>query len=179
MAQTPRAGTGDSVGRFRHYRCSTLFNYSCNLSLCCTFLPKLLPLPDKRGSLPSPTETYDLNLSAVTFSNWSFRTPTSIFCTEELYNPGLPPFFFAQPPSPLFWGGGGCFCCCLFINSTQPPSLECIQTLKGTAKAKYVRVEPTKHESPHQHYRDATHAKVPGRWTVALLLLSFFLSCFL
>jgi len=28
MAQTPQAGTGDSVSRFRHSRCSTLFNYN-------------------------------------------------------------------------------------------------------------------------------------------------------
>ena len=26
-----------------------------------------------------------------------------------------------------------CCCCCLFINSTQPPSLECIEAMKGTA----------------------------------------------
>jgi len=35
----------------------------------------------------------------------------------------------------------GCCCCCLFINSTQTPSLECIQTMKGTAKALWVWVE--------------------------------------
>ena len=87
MAQTSRAGTGDSMGRFRRYRCSTLFNYNCNLSLCDTFLYKLLPLPDNRRLLPTPKETYDLNLSAVTLSIWSVRIPTSIFCTKELYNP--------------------------------------------------------------------------------------------
>jgi len=26
-------------------------------------------------------------------------------------------------------------CCCLFINSTQPPNLECIQSMKGIAQA--------------------------------------------
>jgi len=37
MAQTPRAGTSDSAGRFRRYQCSTLFNYNSNLSMCGTF----------------------------------------------------------------------------------------------------------------------------------------------
>jgi len=92
--------TGDSVGQFRRYRCSPLFNYNCNLSLCGTFLHKLLAFPENCGLLPTPKETYHLNLSAVTLCIWSFRTPTSIFCTKELYNPGLPPFFFARPPSP-------------------------------------------------------------------------------
>jgi len=32
MAQTPQAGTGDSVGRLRRSRCSTLFNYNAILS---------------------------------------------------------------------------------------------------------------------------------------------------
>ena len=39
------------------------------------------------------------------------------------------------------WARGCCCCCCLFIKLTQPPSLECIQTMKGTAKVIYVRVE--------------------------------------
>ena len=43
------------------------------------FLKKLLPPPDNRGLLPTLKETYDLNLSAITLSIWSFRTPTSIF----------------------------------------------------------------------------------------------------
>ena len=66
---------------------------------------KIHHLPDNRRLLPTPKETYDMNLSAITkfiLSIWSFRTTTSIFGTKELYNPGLPPFFFAQPPSPLF-----------------------------------------------------------------------------
>ena len=44
--------------------------------------------------------------------------------------------FSTQRKQPQF-----CCCCCLFINSTQPPSLECIQTMKGTAQAIQVRVE--------------------------------------
>jgi len=87
MAQTPRAGTGDFVGWFCRYWCSTLFNYDSNLSMCDTFLQKLIHLPDNRGLLATPKETYDFNVSAVTLSIWSFRTPTSIFGTKELNNP--------------------------------------------------------------------------------------------
>ena len=87
MAETSRAGTGDSVGWFRHYRCSALLNYHSNLSVCCTFLQKSIHLPDNCGWLATPKEIYDLNLSAVTLNIWSFRTSTSIFCTKELYNP--------------------------------------------------------------------------------------------
>jgi len=36
------------------------------------------PPPDNRGWLPTPKEPYDLNLSAVTWSKWSFRIPTAI-----------------------------------------------------------------------------------------------------
>ena len=37
MAQTPRANTGDSVGRFCCYPCSTLIDYNSNLSMWRTF----------------------------------------------------------------------------------------------------------------------------------------------
>jgi len=89
MAQTPRAGTGDSMGQFRRCRCSTLLNYNSYLSICGTFLEKMLPPPDNRGLLPTPTKTDNVNLSAITLNNGSFRTPTAIFGTDELYNPGL------------------------------------------------------------------------------------------
>ena len=55
------------------------------------FLQCLLPLPDDCRLLPTPKETYDLNLSAVALIILSFRNPISIFCTKELYNPGLLP----------------------------------------------------------------------------------------
>jgi len=99
MAQTPRADTGDSVGPFRCHRCSTLFNYKWNLSLCGTFLQRLLPLLDDCRLLPTPQETYDLNLSAVTRRISSFRISASIFGTKELYNPGLLP----SPLSTMVW----------------------------------------------------------------------------
>jgi len=86
VAQTPLAGTGDSVGWFRRCLCSILFNY--NLSLRGTFCERMLPLPDNCGLLPTPKETYDLNVSADTMRISSFRISTSIFCTKELYNPG-------------------------------------------------------------------------------------------
>jgi len=70
-------------------------------------MQKFIHLPDIRRLLPTPKETYDMNLSAITkytSSIWSFRTPTSIFGTKELYNPGLPPFFFQSvlSPHPLY-----------------------------------------------------------------------------
>ena len=49
MASVPRAGTGDSVVKSRRYLC--LFELTCqgNLSMCVTFLIRLLPHPDNRG----------------------------------------------------------------------------------------------------------------------------------
>jgi len=89
IAQTPRActSTSDSAGRFRRrFRCSTLFIYSINLSMCDTFLIKLIPSLDNSSRLlPTPKETPNLNLSAITFWMWSFRAPTTIFCSETLY----------------------------------------------------------------------------------------------
>jgi len=55
-----------------------------------TFLKELLPPPDNRVLLRTPKENIDLNLSAVTLSIWSFRTPIASFGTKELYKPGLP-----------------------------------------------------------------------------------------
>ena len=69
MAQTPRAGTGYSVGRFSRYHWSTLINYNSNLSMCGTVLKILLPPLDFREFLSTQKEAYDLNLSAVT---WEF-----------------------------------------------------------------------------------------------------------
>ena len=92
MAYTPQAGTGDSVSRFRRYHWSTLINYNSNLSMCGTFLKKLLPPPaDNCWLRPTPKKTYDLNLSEVTLSIWSFHTPRTIFRAKQLYNPGLLP----------------------------------------------------------------------------------------
>jgi len=107
MAQTPLAGTGDSVGWFCRCLRSTLFNYDCNLFLRGTFLQRLLPLPDNRGLLPTPKETYDLNSIAVILRISSFRIPTSIFCTKELYNPGFltsPQCGYPVPTSDDFCG---------------------------------------------------------------------------
>jgi len=69
MAQTPRAGMGDSVGRFRRYYWSTLINYDSNFSMFGTFLKILLLLPDIRELVSTSKEAYDLNLSAAI---WEF-----------------------------------------------------------------------------------------------------------
>jgi len=82
--------TSDSVGQFRRYQCSTLFNYDKNISMCGTCLIKLLSPREFRG-LTNLKETHDLSLSAVSLTIWSLRTPTTICCTKELYNPGLLP----------------------------------------------------------------------------------------
>ena len=65
-----RAGTSDSISRFRRYHCSTLMKYNSNLSMCCNFFKKMLPLPDNRKLLSTPRRTYDLNFSTVTLRIW-------------------------------------------------------------------------------------------------------------
>jgi len=65
--------------------------YNSNLSIRGTFLLRLLPPPDIRVLHPTPKETYDLNLSKVTSSIWSFLIPRAIFCTKNWYNLGSLP----------------------------------------------------------------------------------------
>jgi len=89
-APSPRA-PGQLLGPILPLSEFNSVNCNCNLSLCGTFLHRLLPLLVNCGLLPTPEETYDLNLRAVTFRISVFRIPTSIFCTKELYNPGLLP----------------------------------------------------------------------------------------
>ena len=81
-AQTPRAGTGDSVGWFRCYQCSSRINHDSNLSRCDTFLIRLLPPTNNRRWLPHPKETYDLNLGE---SLWAFShfAPQQRFCVPK------------------------------------------------------------------------------------------------
>ena len=69
--------------------------------MCVTFVKKWLSPPDNCKLLPTPQETYDLNLSEFTARNLSFRTPTSIFGAKELYNPGLLPSH--QRGGPISW----------------------------------------------------------------------------
>jgi len=52
LAHTPRAGTGDSACKSRHYWCSFVCICQGNLSICGTFLIRLLPLPDNCGYQP-------------------------------------------------------------------------------------------------------------------------------
>jgi len=85
MAQMPWAGTDDTVGWFRRYRWSILINCDSNRLMRGTSLVKLI----------SPTNNPELQerpaiwiwMQLVTLNNWSFCTPTSIFGTNELYNP--------------------------------------------------------------------------------------------
>ena len=72
MTKSPRDGTGDSIGWFFRYQWSTLIIYDSNLSMCGTFLKKLLPLPDIYELLSIQKETYHLNLSAVTWEYGHF-----------------------------------------------------------------------------------------------------------
>jgi len=84
MAQTPRPGTGDSVGRCPCYRCSTLINYDSNCLMCGTFLIKLLSPSDNRGISPKPKETYDSDLSATFFDQNRYLL-LLIFYDQVLY----------------------------------------------------------------------------------------------
>jgi len=68
MAQSPRAGTGDSVGRFCRYECSTLFNYDSNLSMYGIFLRILFPPLDNRGLLPTPKRDVRFEFECSYFS---------------------------------------------------------------------------------------------------------------
>ena len=68
------APPSDSAGRFRRYRCSTLFNYNSNLCMCGTFLMKLIPPQDNCRLLPTIKVKPNLNLRT-----WSFRAPATIF----------------------------------------------------------------------------------------------------
>ena len=63
--------------------------WSTMVFLCWIFLIKLFPLLDSRGILSNPEETYNLNLSTVMMSIWSFHTQTTIFCTKNCSILGL------------------------------------------------------------------------------------------
>jgi len=80
----PRAGTGDrdSMGPFCRYRCSALFNYDCNLSMCGTFLQKWLPLQDSCGLLPTPQEAYGNELECNYCENSVISNPIIDFLNQ-------------------------------------------------------------------------------------------------
>ena len=60
MAKTPQAGTGDSVGRFGRFRCSTLFNYKSYFLVGGHFCFKLLFPTQILGLLPNIYRSYIL-----------------------------------------------------------------------------------------------------------------------
>jgi len=70
-------------------------------------------------------------------SLWNIFSSLLTILTPPLSLTGrLPATLLLRPTrmcSQPFGGISSCCCCCLFINSTQPPSLECIETMKGTA----------------------------------------------
>jgi len=72
--------------------------------MCGTFLIKLFAPLDNHWIIPTPRETYDLNLSALTLRIWSFRTPTSIFLYSRIENPGLLPSPRSVPQVDSFLG---------------------------------------------------------------------------
>jgi len=107
MAHTTRAV--DSAGRFRRYRCLTLFNYNSNRSTCDTFLINfILPLDNCR-LLPTPKETPELNLSADTLRIWSLCTPTTIFFLQSPNFPKILSLFavFSLNRERIGWDQGG------------------------------------------------------------------------
>ena len=77
--KTTRNGTGRPWADFTVISAQL---WSTMVFLCWIFLIKLFPLLDNRGILSNPEETYNLNLSTVMMSIWSFHTQTTIFCTK-------------------------------------------------------------------------------------------------
>jgi len=85
MSQTPRTGTGDSAAEVDVID-AQLCICQGHLSMCGTFLVRLLSPPDIPLLLPTPKENYSLNLSKVTSGIWSFRIVTAILGTKNWYN---------------------------------------------------------------------------------------------
>jgi len=86
------ASTGDSVGQFCRYQCSTLIKYDSNLSgNVWHFLDKIAPSPWYSCITANPKEKKDANLIIVTSNFRWFRTPIDIFCTNNWYNYGSVP----------------------------------------------------------------------------------------
>jgi len=114
MAQTPRAGTGNSVGRFRRYRRSTLINYDSNLLIRGTSLVKLI----------SPTIFYSLRIIMNYKRDIRFEFECSDFehlvishsNIDLLYQRIVQSFFCFLSLYPLERAARGIFfgcCCCL------------------------------------------------------------------
>ena len=95
------------------------------------------------GLKQNGTKTYGLRETLFdSFSNYPFRLPSlaSFFPLPRNFSKGASfplQIFVSACFSPDYFCAQGlcCCCCCLFINSTQPPSPECIWTMKGTAQA--------------------------------------------
>ena len=70
MAQTPQAGTGDSVSRFRRYHCSTVINYDSYFLVGEQFCFQLLFMTYILGLLPNiqVSDLFLLNAGLFPFS---------------------------------------------------------------------------------------------------------------
>ena len=104
MAQTPRAGMGDSVGRFCRYQCPTLINCDSNFSMCATFLRRLLPPPDICVLQPIPRR-WD--------SKWSSECKTKL--ESSMVITGL--FSKAQLKKDLWWPSRTSICISTSISN--------------------------------------------------------------
>jgi len=77
MSRTPRAGTGDSACRSWHYRCSMMLIREGNLSMCGTFLIRLLPPSNHRGKLPQRA------CFQVVYASFCESQPMGSFCWQK------------------------------------------------------------------------------------------------
>ena len=77
MVITPPANTSDFLCQIRRYRFKFASIVNSYFSIHYTFFVKFHSPADIRELLPTPKETYDLNVRAIFSSSiWSFRTPS-------------------------------------------------------------------------------------------------------
>ena len=95
MSQRPLAHIGDSVGRFRRYRCETLFNYHSNLSMCETFLQESIHLPAMCIPLRRNGKGTGREFMRVFTQSYGNGEGTGNFFLKKNL-PGQPAIFFAR-----------------------------------------------------------------------------------
>jgi len=98
MAQTPRAGMGDSVGRFCRYHWSTLINYNSILSMCGTSLKFLLPPPDIRGLTCQPEKRPTIWIWVQVLGNLVISNPKIDFLNQRIVQSWVAaiPFYLSE-----------------------------------------------------------------------------------
>jgi len=97
MVQT-RAGTGDSVGRFRRHRWWFLINYDSNLSMCGTFLQKLVHLPEHHGLLTTQNDVL-FACDCSCFEHLVISSPNIDLLYQRIVQLWV---WFSQSPSPQY-----------------------------------------------------------------------------